>query len=905
MLVARGPMSQPSSPTAMDPRPASPTLLPSPRGGVSFRAYVATGDGLRETMVNRPASFTVRAILPNGEVIADRKAWRRGDPGGHEPPFTVTIRGPGAVKMGVADDLESGAYTITWVVKVSGEYSISICEKHGAHIDGSPFLATATVPHSSAQRCSLSGVGLQQAVAGEATRFRVNFCDHADRPVPPEPLDVLLLPSGHGTGGDGSLDDASDMAMAAGFSNGGLVIPTTGKSPTLNRSAALQQYAINQAGSYALHVRLRSSGESLPGSPFSVRVLPGAAHAQTTTLWPKGRKALDSAAGRPGKFSFHALDRLGNPCIEGGADVTAYVVAAECPYWDNHDQAARLGLRNVAIRDVGDGTYCITWHAAIRGSYRLAVRMRGVPIEGSPLPIRVRSGRPEPKMCTASGGGRHAIVAGQSVIMLVHCKDENGNPVDADPARTKLWIELRDSSGARGRSESPPTPPTAEAQSSEGGLASCEAAFTAEGVCRLKFVATAAGRFDIVVWCEHEGATYELLREMGALGVAPAAPTKARSSLFWLSKLQGATLPAGTKLRLPLVLKDSFGNVCEAMDNLVVTLVAEGNASQSSDPTAPEVLPPKILPRTVREDEKAKDSSSSSPAGAPLGSPRRSAVRAKLSFSNPSGSTPSEGKTRPKALLPSASTHVCEATMTLATTYQLSVTVGGMDLDGCPIRLQVCPGAASGSKSYLLPAPPMPAGLYETCEFRVQACDQHGNRLTKGGATVLCKAQGPGGASVAVADTHDGTCKARIGLSNQAPPLLVCESAHRLTLSHACSALARCPQTPSQPPRLPVESSRSPSRSTAGRCAGLLRNCRSAGTPRVALRRTVSPRHAAALKLPEAAKGCLVRNLRARSRRKRLARLCPSPQHVHRQCRFPNRRAYRACLRPPRRRCAH
>ena len=99
--------------------------------------------------------------------------------------------------------------------------------------------------------------------------------------------------------------------------------------------------------------------------------------------------------------------------------------------------------------------------------------------------------------------------------------------------------------------------------------------------------------------------------------------------------------------------------------------------------------------------------------------------------------------------------------MTLATTYHFSVTIAGTPLSGSPIELHICPGAASGKRSYLLSMPPMPIPVHELCEFRVQACDQYGNRLSQGGSAVLCKAAGPGGMPIDVTDAHDGTCEAR------------------------------------------------------------------------------------------------------------------------------------------------
>ena len=70
---------------------------------------------------------------------------------------------------------------------------------------------------------------------------------------------------------------ARDAAEAAGFSLGGLAAVENGPE-----GAYHARYAVSRAGTYELHVRLRSTSEALPGSPFILSVTGGAAHAPTT-----------------------------------------------------------------------------------------------------------------------------------------------------------------------------------------------------------------------------------------------------------------------------------------------------------------------------------------------------------------------------------------------------------------------------------------------------------------------------------------------------------------------------------------------------------------------------------------------------------------------------------------------
>ena len=375
--------ARPQSPPGGGASPSSPPLLPSPPdcGGVnipaaSSSAYRASGAGLHAAIATRPAQFTVHALSPRGDFVANKRTWRRGDPSGHEPPFSVAIRGPGSVKIGAAEQSsEDGAHTITWVAKVSGEYTISVCERHGAHIIGSPFTAAVTVAHADPMACLLSGAGLNHAIAGESTRFRVEYRDAADRDVPAEPLDLTLHSADFSNDGDSHFD-AADVASHAGFANGGLVTPSSAGNPTSNPKSndaagcvCEQQYAINRAGEYLLHVRLRSSAMPVRGSPFALTVHGGPAHARTTSCLselPKGRKMVESSAGEPGKLRFRAVDRLGNLCHDGGANVTAYAIDVEqvddavarriSSDATDGDDFGRMGIRHIVAKDVGDGT---------------------------------------------------------------------------------------------------------------------------------------------------------------------------------------------------------------------------------------------------------------------------------------------------------------------------------------------------------------------------------------------------------------------------------------------------------------------------------------------------------------------------------------------------------------------
>ena len=77
-------------------------------------------------------------------------------------------------------------------------------------------------------------------------------------------------------------------------------------------------YSIGLAGKYKLHVGLRQQEKALPGSPFDLRVEPGAAFAASSKL-PVESLPLQGIADEDKQegLVFTTADVLGNACIKG------------------------------------------------------------------------------------------------------------------------------------------------------------------------------------------------------------------------------------------------------------------------------------------------------------------------------------------------------------------------------------------------------------------------------------------------------------------------------------------------------------------------------------------------------------------------------------------------------------
>ena len=86
------------------------------------------------------------------------------------------------------------------------------------------------------------------------------------------------------------------------------------------------RYSIGIAGRYRLHVGLREQSVALPGSPFSLTILPGSAHAGATRIDEsclplRGVIGSGEDDGSGVSIVLWSRDKMANYCTSGGADV--------------------------------------------------------------------------------------------------------------------------------------------------------------------------------------------------------------------------------------------------------------------------------------------------------------------------------------------------------------------------------------------------------------------------------------------------------------------------------------------------------------------------------------------------------------------------------------------------------
>ena len=317
----------------------------------------------------------------------------------------------------------------------------------------------------------------------------------------------------------------------------------------------------------------------------------------------------------------------------------------------------------------------------------------------------------------------------------------------------------------------------------------------------------AQGVFDVTLWCEHEGVAFELLHAVKVLTVEAAVATHIPSAIQNAPSVHGRSLKAGTRLRLPLLLLDRYGNGTVGLDAVDISLsgpdasgavtpltaysllTADGvlpsapptpAAASARSPRSPTVHPPsprspdrqggRSPSRRVSASATTCAVSTADPMAAhrtPVGGGRASGGQAAgaTAAASPSRGTASSAPTaRPLATpgvdlaaeMGALCTHATDHPLTRRGVYSLSVRVGGKPLRGSPLEFHVVPGAPSGSRSSLRP-PPLPVFTHRPFELLVQACDRWSNRLETGGATVAARTNGPGAVQCTVADNMDGT----------------------------------------------------------------------------------------------------------------------------------------------------
>jgi len=165
-------------------------------------------------------------------------------------------------------------------------------------------------------------------------------------------------------------------------------------------------YSVGVVGSYLLHVRLRQPHaetttialqDSLPGSPFTLKVVAGSAHPLSTQLpWPLVGEHERERGVFACELVLVARDKMGNRCDRGGAQVVcgfmnvpSPVAVAEAEKGAGDESAATVLRQQGRCEDRGDGTYVLEWESSEAGFFDVFVKVDGLHVLGSPTQLEL------------------------------------------------------------------------------------------------------------------------------------------------------------------------------------------------------------------------------------------------------------------------------------------------------------------------------------------------------------------------------------------------------------------------------------------------------------------------------------------------------------------------------------
>lgn len=181
-------------------------------------------------------------------------------------------------------------------------------------------------------------------------------------------------------------------------------------------------YSIAVCGMYRLHIGLRHQALPVPGSPFTLTVTPGQAHAISTEL-PKSQLPLRGVVGveegEGCRVRLYARDKMGNQCTSGGAKIVCNCTSQSV---------------NAEVLDQNDGSYILQWSSKDSGVFEVSVTIDGIPINGSPTSLKLVSGSPDLTKTVVSGSGLGKIQAGKPTSVLLKLLDEHENVAIAPPS---------------------------------------------------------------------------------------------------------------------------------------------------------------------------------------------------------------------------------------------------------------------------------------------------------------------------------------------------------------------------------------------------------------------------------------------------------------------------------------
>jgi uncharacterized protein YkwD len=358
----------------------------------------AEGAGTVIGSTAEPAVFTIQA-----RDAAGNKVNHGGD------PFQVKIAPPAGsppVDAKIKDN-HDGTYTVTYIPTHAGVHKID-ATLNGTAIANSPY--SANIEQNSdvnkvvdPKWSTAEGAGVQVASTAEPSEFLIRAKNKYGNPI--------------ATGG---APFKSDVKGA-----NGATLPVNIKDN--NDGTYTCTYQANTPGDSVVNATL--NGTPIFNAPFKVQVdknAKPATEADPTWSTVSGDGVHNANVTEPAEFSVQARNKYGNKLKTGGDNITVPI-------------SGRSGRLLADVTDNGDGTYQVSYQPTQTGEHQVAVKLEGKNLRGTPLDVDVKNGACASKSVPFGPGIESAIV-GEPATFVVQAKDKNWNNVKAGGDDVKATV---------------------------------------------------------------------------------------------------------------------------------------------------------------------------------------------------------------------------------------------------------------------------------------------------------------------------------------------------------------------------------------------------------------------------------------------------------------------------------
>ena len=234
----------------------------------------------------------------------------------------------------------------------SGHISLSI-KLNDLHIHHSPFNVTVLPGMLSSIVSSASGVGLSRATAGEEAHFIIQSKDD---------------------GGNNKVNDDAHFDVSLSLIGNDDEVEVIGTASFIGNGQYLVPYTAFVSGQYTLVVS-DENGESINGSPFSVRVYPNVLSGPHSIV--EGDGLVSGVVGEINQVRVQGRDRYNNPVhyateiIEKNMTLTSRHQSD----WELDKYGDLVGnyTTSQVARESGDGLFLLDYTPTISGDYEMSL----------------------------------------------------------------------------------------------------------------------------------------------------------------------------------------------------------------------------------------------------------------------------------------------------------------------------------------------------------------------------------------------------------------------------------------------------------------------------------------------------------------------------------------------------